>query len=142
MSKLDPILYLAVSFVIIVIFYTRLELIDLILNSVRIILRARNELSDNVVIQLMTHLFTLLRLPDKAGLHYTGLAIAAVRCLINLTFESSNNRRIFLSREVDGLLGLTMLLERVEVTHEADRGHITLLPYYVVRLLNMLVSLW
>lgn len=117
------------------------ELIDLIFNSVRIILRAGNELSDNVLVQLMTHLFTVLRLPDKAGLHYTGLAIAAVRCLINLTYKSNNNMRIFLSREVDGLLGLTMLLERVEVTHDTNCGHMTLLPYYAVRLLNMLVSL-
>eukprot|EP01032_Pedospumella_encystans_P019394 gene19394-22046_t len=112
------------------------KLVCLLLDSLRVLLRFRENVGTTLTLKLMR---TLLKFCSFEDLNVA--AQLAARCLINLLFDNPHNVEMFLSVEVDGIAKVAHILERycaeahlIVDTEEADYLH-----HHLVRALHMIV---
>jgi len=112
------------------------ELISVLLDALRVLLRFRDNVEASLTAQLMSH---LLNISEDSAIGYDNAQLAA-RCLINFLFDNAQNAMVFLSVEVDGLSRIVRILNRHCEWCNARIEELSNLHYFLVRAVHMMVS--
>lgn len=111
-------------------------LVLVLLDTLRVLLRYRENVGESVFSKLMR---ALLRICSFEG--HNAAALLAARCLINILFDNPPNVGLFLSVEVDGVAKVAHILERhyAEAHLIAETEEVDCLHFHLVRVLHMMV---